>query len=99
MGCWSEEKNNCWGCVDIDYEDPETCYFFCDSCKICVRNPFVLPNYWFFQSRNVVFINKNFLIQPPEDMYLAERNPDTKSIGFFARFGFPPTKIIKISFN
>ncbi len=91
--CRFGEENECWGCVDFDQEG--MCYFTDEACKICLRNPFVL----FDEVRNIVFINKAFLIQPPEDMYLAEVNPDTKSIGFVARFGLPPQKIIKLSLN
>ncbi len=88
-----DEKNECWGCVDFDQEGK--CYFTDETCKICLRNPFV-P---FDESRNIVFINNNFLIQPPEDMYLAEVNPDTKSIGFVVRFGLRPQMIIRLSPN
>lgn len=76
-GFWQGMESRCEGCVDYE----EECYFSSLSCKVCIRNPYIKEN------DDRIFITRDFLIQPPEDLYLSKINPDRNSIGFVIRFG------------
>ena len=91
-----EEENDCEGCMHFDYQ--EDCYSRREACKICIRNPYACFDD-IDEERTRVFINKGFLIEPPEDMYLPRVNPDPNSIAFIAVYGLPPKKTEKLNPN
>lgn len=76
---WQNEENWCENCVEYDYEGE--CYFLNKICRACIRNPYVQ------EQAERIFITDSFLIQPPEDLFFSEINPDKRSIGFIIRFG------------